>query len=89
MVFWALYFSFLRLSHFLPHSISSLDVTRHLCVGILFFFLKIIQVGFIEHKIDTNPLMRLSPRRDFPGTDMGQHSNSARQGITKAEGMPA
>ena len=30
-------------------------------------------VGFIEHKIDTNPLMRLSPRRESPGTDMGQH----------------
>ena len=31
----------------------------------------IIVVGFIECKIDTNPLMRLSPRKESPGTDMG------------------
>ena len=43
-------------------------------------------VGFIERKIDTNPLMRLSPRRESPGTDMGQHLKSARQGITKMGG---
>ena len=49
----------------------------------------IIIVGFIERKIDTNPLMRLSPRRNSPGTDMGQHPKGARQGITKVGGMPA
>ena len=49
----------------------------------------IIIVGFIERKIDTNPLMRLSPRRNSPGTGMGQHPKSARQGITKVGGMPA
>ena len=38
----------------------------------------IIVVGFIERKIDTNPLMRLSPRRESPGTDMGRHLKSAR-----------
>ena len=34
----------------------------------------IIIVGFIDYRfifIDTNPLMRLSPRRDSRGTDMG------------------
>ena len=46
-------------------------------------------IGFIEHKIDTNPLMRLSPRRESPGTGMGRHLKSARQGITKVVGMPA
>ena len=49
----------------------------------------IIIVGFIEHKIDTNPLMCLSPRRDSPETDMGRHLKSTRQGITKVGGMPA
>ena len=39
--------------------------------------IKII-VGFIESKIDTNPLMRLSPRRQGPATGMGQHQKSAR-----------
>ena len=29
--------------------------------------------GFIEQKIDTNPLMRFGLRRDSPGTDMGQY----------------
>ena len=33
-------------------------------------------VGFIESKIDTNPPMRLSPRRESPGTDMGRHLKS-------------
>ena len=28
---------------------------------------------------DTNPLMCLSPRRESPGTDMGQHLKSTRQ----------
>ena len=42
-----------------------------------------------HHFIHTNPLMRLSPRRESPGTGMGQHLKSARQGITKVEGMPA
>ena len=49
----------------------------------------IIIVGFIKRKIDTNPLMRLSPRRESPGTGMGRHLKSARQGITKAGNMPA
>ena len=49
----------------------------------------IIIVGFIERKIDTNPLMRLSPRRQSPGTGMGRHLKSARQGVTKVGGMPA
>ena len=31
----------------------------------------IIIVGFIVCKIDTNPLMRLSPRRENPGPGMG------------------
>ena len=31
----------------------------------------IIIVGFIERKIDTNPLMCLSPRGESPGTGMG------------------
>ena len=48
-----------------------------------------IIVGFIERKIDTNPLMCLSSRKESPGTDMGRHLKSARQGITKVEGMPA
>ena len=39
--------------------------------------------------MDTNPLMRLRPRREIPGTDMGQYLKSARQGITKVGGMPA
>ena len=46
----------------------------------------IIIVGFIECKIDKNHLMRLSPRRNSPGTDMGQPPKSARQGITKVGG---
>ena len=41
-------------------------------VSDLFTFIIII-VGFIECKIDTNPLMRLSPRRESPGTGMGRH----------------
>ena len=49
----------------------------------------IIIIGFIWRKIDTNPLMRLSPRRESPGTSMGRHLKSARQGITKVGGMPA
>ena len=49
----------------------------------------IIIVGFIECKIDTNPLMRLSPRRESPGTGMGRHLKSARQDIIKVGGMPA
>ena len=43
----------------------------------------IIIVRFIERKIDTNPLMHLSPRRESPGTDMGRQLKSSRQGITK------
>ena len=46
-------------------------------------------VGFIERKMDTNPLMSLRPRRESQGTDMGRHLKSARQGITKVGGMPA
>ena len=48
----------------------------------------IIIVEFIEHKIHTNPLMGLSPRRENPGTDMGRYLKRARRGITKVEGMP-
>ena len=43
----------------------------------------IIILGFIERKINTNPLMCLSPRRESPGTRMGRHLKSAHQGITK------
>ena len=32
---------------------------------------------------------RLGPRRQSPWTGMGRHLKSARQGITKVEGMPA
>ena len=46
----------------------------------------IIIVGFIQRKIDTNPLMRLSPRMENPGTDMGRHLKNARQGINKGGG---
>ena len=55
----------------------------------MFLFLRIrnhkimIIVIFIERKIDTNPLMHLGPRRESPGTGMGQHLKSACQGITK------
>ena len=35
----------------------------------------------MEHKIDTDPLMPFSSRRDSPGTDMGQYPKSASQGI--------
>ena len=48
-----------------------------------FIIVIIITVGFIERKTDTNPLMHLSPRRESPGTDMGQHLKSAHQGKTK------
>ena len=35
-----------------------------LCEGyIIWRYTRVIIVGFIERKIDTNPLMRLSPRR--------------------------
>ena len=50
--------------------------------------LNIIKEGFIQSKFDTNPLMRLSPRRKSPETDMGQYSKSASQGIPKVGGMP-
>ena len=43
----------------------------------------------MEPKVDTYPLMRLSPRRESPGTGMGGHLKSADQGITKVEGMLA
>ena len=43
----------------------------------------------MQRKIDKNPLMRLSPRRESPGTDTGRDQKSARQGITKVGGMPA
>ena len=29
---------------------------------------------------DTDPLMRLNPKIDHPGTDMGQYPKSTRQG---------
>ena len=29
--------------------------------------------SYFERKIDTDPLMHLSPRRDSPGTDMSQY----------------
>ena len=51
-------------------------------------YIIIIIVGFIERKIDTNPVMRLSPRRESPGTGMGQHLKSVHQGIAKMRGMP-
>ena len=37
----------------------------------------IMIAGFIERKIDTDPLMLLSPRRESPGTDMGQYPRIA------------
>ena len=43
----------------------------------------IIILKFIDSKIDINPLMSLIPRRERPGTDMGRHLKSTRQGITK------
>ena len=46
--------------------------------------LDIIIVEFIERKYDTNPLM--CPRRESPGTDIGRHLKSVRQGITKGGG---
>ena len=49
---------------------------------------KLLLEGFVEPKIDTNPPMSLSPRRESPGTNMGRYPKSARQGITKVEGMP-
>ena len=52
-------------------------------------FYNVIIVGFIECKIDTNPLMCLSPRRESLRTGMGQHLKSASQGITKVGGLPA
>ena len=55
----------------------------------LYEVIVIILVGFIECKIDTNPLMRCSLRRESPGTDMGQHLMKGNQGITKVGGMPA
>ena len=48
----------------------------------------IIIIGFIERKIDTNPLMCLSPRNESPGTGMGRHLKSTHKGITKVGGMP-
>ena len=50
--------------------------------------LKII-VQFMEPKIDTNPLMHFSPRRESQATDMGRHLKSTSRGITKVGGMPA
>ena len=57
----------------------------------------IIIVGFVSilRYINTTIIiiiiiiMRLSPRRESPGTGMGRHLKSARQGITKVVGMPA
>ena len=43
----------------------------------------IIIEGFIDRKIDTNRIMHLSPRKDIPGTDMGQYLKSTSQGMTK------
>ena len=44
----------------------------------------IILEGFIECKIDTNPVMCSSPRKDGPGrTGMGQYLKSTSQGMTK------
>ena len=56
----------------------------------------IIIVGFVSilRYINTTIIiiiiiMLLSPRRESPGTGMGRHLKSARQGITKVVGMPA
>ena len=40
-------------------------------MGNIFIIIIVIIVGFIEHKIDTSPLMRLNPRRGSPGIGMG------------------
>ena len=37
--------------------------------------------GFIELKIDTDPLMCLRPRRASPGTDMGEYPKKKRQPV--------
>ena len=44
--------------------------------------------GFIKHKIETDTLMHLSPRRDSSGTGMGQSLKRAIQDITKVWNMP-
>ena len=46
-------------------------------------YIIIIMEGFIERKIDKNLLMHLSPSRDSPGTDTGQHQQCGSQGMTK------
>ena len=63
------------------------DVVINILQLISVHIIIIIRVGFIERKIDTNPLMRLSPRRESPETDMGRHLKSASQGITKVGGI--
>ena len=47
----------------------------------------IILEGFIEYKFDTDLLMRLSPRREIPGTDMGQYPKVLARGMIKVEGV--
>ena len=37
----------------------------------------------MECKIDTDPLMCLSPRIDSPGKNIGQYPRTASQGMTK------
>ena len=63
--------------------------SQYLVSQFTYFCIIIIIVGFIEHKIDVNPLMHCSPRRDSTGTNIGLYPKSTRQGITKVGGMPA
>ena len=42
----------------------------------------------MEHKIDTDPLLCLSSRRDSQGTDMGQYPKSTSQVMTKVGDIP-
>ena len=67
---------------------TSLSVCQSITIYLLaaFLIIIIVVVGFIERKINTNPL---SPRRESPVIGMGRHLKSARQGITKVGGMPA
>ena len=43
----------------------------------------------IVGSIDLDPIMRLSARRDSPGTEMGQYPKSTRHSVTKVGDMQA
>ena len=52
------------------------NIAKHYLVNTIIIIIK----GFIERKINTNPLMHLSPRRESPGTDMGQYPKKRQPG---------